>query len=272
MSLLDSPIARLDGTPTNIGEITGGRPALLVNVASRCGLTSQYATLEDIHSTYADRGFTVVGVPCNQFGGQEPGTSAEIAEFCSATYGVTFPMTEKVEVNGPGRHPIYAELTTTPNEEGAVGDIEWNFEKFLVDGAGTVVARFTPDVQPDDKRVVDTIELLIREPSRSASWQLWPRETSVLAPRDGSSGPARRQFGPRETTAMAPARATTAGSRGHARQFVGPRSSVRGATLVSSRGHNCQLVVRSGCRGRGGVRRSRRPSGWPGPPGSSSSR
>ena len=163
MSLLDSPIARLDGTPTNIGEITGGRPALLVNVASRCGLTSQYGTLEEIHSKYADSGFTVVGVPCNQFGGQEPGTSAEIAEFCSATYGVTFPMTEKVEVNGPGRHPIYDVLTTTPNEEGAAGDIEWNFEKFLVDGAGTVVARFTPDVQPDDKRVIDAIELLIRK-------------------------------------------------------------------------------------------------------------
>ncbi len=163
MSLLATPIARLDGTPTSVGEITGGRPALLVNVASRCGLTSQYGTLEDIHAKYADRGFTVVGVPCNQFGGQEPGTSAEIAEFCSATYGVTFPMTEKVEVNGPGRHPIYDELTATPNEEGAVGDIEWNFEKFLLDGTGTVVARFTPDVQPDDKRIIDWIEQLIRQ-------------------------------------------------------------------------------------------------------------
>ncbi len=286
MSLLATPIARLDGTPTSIGEITGGRPALLVNVASRCGLTSQYATLEDIHSTYADRGFTVVGVPCNQFGGQEPGTSAEIAEFCSATYGVTFPMTEKVEVNGPGRHPIYAELTTTPNEEGAggkeggggdeegaAGDIEWNFEKFLVDGAGTVVARFTPDVQPDDKRVIDTIEQLIRQPSSI-------RELAVLAPRDGSSGPARRQFRPRETAVLAPRddssgpahAATSCRFVGPRRQFVGPHASVRGATLVSSRGHNCQLVVRSGCRGRGGVRRSRRPSGWPGRPGSSSSR
>src|ERR1041384_7798775 len=132
MSLLDVSIARLDGTPGTLGEITAGRPALVVNVASRCGLTPQYATLEKLHESYADRGFTVVGVPCNQFGGQEPGTSDEIAEFCSATYGVTFPMFEKIEVNGPGRHAIYETLTSAPDASGETGDIQWNFEKFLV--------------------------------------------------------------------------------------------------------------------------------------------
>jgi len=161
MSILDAPIARLDGTAATLGEITGGKPALLVNVASRCGLTSQYAALEQIHEKYADRGFTVVGVPCNQFGGQEPGTSEEIAEFCSATYGVTFPMTEKIEVNGEDRHPIYAELVTTPNEKGYVADIEWNFEKFLVDGSGGIVARFRAGVLPDDPRVLSAIESLV---------------------------------------------------------------------------------------------------------------
>ena len=109
MSLLDTPIARLDGTPSTLGELTGGRPALIVNVASKCGFTSQYAGLEQLHEKFADRGFTVVGVPCNQFGGQEPGTSEEIAEFCSTTYGVTFPMTEKVHVRGPHSHPLFAE-------------------------------------------------------------------------------------------------------------------------------------------------------------------
>jgi glutathione peroxidase len=161
MSILDAPIARLDGTAATLGEITGGKPALLVNVASNCGLTSQYAALEQIHEKYADRGFTVVGVPCNQFGGQEPGSSEEIAEFCSATYGVTFPLTEKIEVNGEGRHPIYTELVTTPNEKGYVTDIEWNFEKFLVDGAGRVVARFRAGVLPDDPRVLSAIESLV---------------------------------------------------------------------------------------------------------------
>jgi glutathione peroxidase len=161
MSLLDTPIARLDGTPATLGEITGGRPALLVNVASRCGLTPQYAGLEELHEQYADQGFTVVGVPCNQFGGQEPGSSEEIAEFCSATYGVTFPMTEKVEVNGPGRHPLYAVLTQTPDEQGRAGDVQWNFEKFLLDGDGTVVARFNPSVVPDDPALVKAVQSLL---------------------------------------------------------------------------------------------------------------
>jgi len=161
MSILDAPIGRLDGSDATLGEITGGRPALLVNVASKCGLTPQYTALEQIHARYADRGFTVVGVPCNQFGGQEPGSSGEIAEFCSATYGVTFPMTEKVEVNGAGRHPVYDELVTTPNETGEAGDVAWNFEKFLVAADGTVIARYSPTVVPDDERIVSAIERLV---------------------------------------------------------------------------------------------------------------
>jgi len=161
MSILDASIGRLDGTPATLGEITDGRTALLVNVASKCGLTPQYETLEQIHEKYAARGFTVIGLPCNQFGGQEPGSSEEIAEFCSATYGVTFPMTEKVEVNGEGRHEVYRELTSTPNEEGEAGDITWNFEKFVVARDGAVIARFSPTVKPDDPRVIDAIEGLL---------------------------------------------------------------------------------------------------------------
>ena len=161
MSLLDTPIGRLDGTPATLGEITGGKPALLVNVASRCGLTPQYTQLEALHEQYADRGFTVVGLPCNQFGGQEPGSAEEIAEFCSATYGVTFPMTEKIEVNGSGRHPVYGVLTETADEQGHTGDIRWNFEKFLVDADGSVVARFEPGVVPDDPTLVKAVESLL---------------------------------------------------------------------------------------------------------------
>lgn len=161
MSLLQIPIARLDGTEATLGEITGGRPALVVNVASRCGLTPQYTALEALHEEFAGRGFTVVGVPCNQFGGQEPGTSEEIAEFCSATYGVTFPMTEKVEVNGEGRHPVYDALVRVADQEGRAGDVRWNFEKFLLDGTGTVVARFDPTVVPDDPRVTAAVESVL---------------------------------------------------------------------------------------------------------------
>ncbi|MEO5710599.1 MAG: glutathione peroxidase [Nocardioidaceae bacterium] len=161
MSLLDLPIARLDGTDATLGDITGGGPALLVNVASKCGLTPQYTALEALHEEYAGRGFTVVGVPCNQFGGQEPGTSEEIAEFCSATYGVSFPMTEKVDVNGAERHPVYDELVQVADQSGKQGDVQWNFEKFLVDGSGSVVARFDPTVVPDDPRVTGAIETVL---------------------------------------------------------------------------------------------------------------
>ena len=161
MSLLQIPIARLDGTDATLGEITGGRPALVVNVASRCGLTPQYTALEALHEEYAGRGFTVVGVPCNQFGGQEPGSSEEIAEFCSATYGVTFPMTEKVDVNGENRHPLYAELVDTPDAEGYTGDIRWNFEKFLVAPGGEIVARFNPMVDPTSSEISDALEKVL---------------------------------------------------------------------------------------------------------------
>ncbi|KYH46008.1 glutathione peroxidase [Branchiibius sp. NY16-3462-2] len=155
MSILDEPIARLDGTPGTLRDLTGGQPALLVNVASKCGLTPQYAKLEQLEKDYADNGFTVVGFPCNQFMGQEPGSADEIAEFCSATYGVTFPLSEKVEVNGAGRHPIY---------QGLVGDgedIEWNFGKFLIDADGNVVARFGPRTEPDAPEVVSAIQQVI---------------------------------------------------------------------------------------------------------------
>ena len=161
MTLLDIPIGRLDGTSATLGDITGDKPALLVNVASRCGLTPQYTALEQVHEQYADRGFTVVGIPCNQFGGQEPGTSDEIAEFGSATYGVTFPLTSKIEVNGSGRHELYDELVQVADESGKTGDISWNFEKFLVDGDGKVVARFAPTVVPDDPQVTGAIEQLL---------------------------------------------------------------------------------------------------------------
>jgi glutathione peroxidase len=159
--LLDLPLTTLDGEATTLSALTGGRPALVVNVASRCGLTPQYVGLEKLHEEYADRGFTVVGVPCNQFKGQEPGTSEEIAEFCSATYGVTFPMTEKVEVNGPAAHPLYRRLTETPDAAGEAGDVQWNFEKFLLDGSGEVVGRFRPRTEPDSPEVRTAIESVL---------------------------------------------------------------------------------------------------------------
>jgi glutathione peroxidase len=156
--LLDLPVTTLDGEPTTLGALTGGRAALVVNVASKCGLTPQYSALEALQKEYADQGFTVVGVPCNQFRGQEPGTAEEIAEFCSATYGVTFPMTGKVEVNGPGAHPVYQRLTATPDAAGEAGDVQWNFEKFLIDGSGEVVGRFRPTTLPDAPEVRAAIE------------------------------------------------------------------------------------------------------------------
>jgi glutathione peroxidase len=161
MRTLDLPIGRLDGTPTTLGEITGGKPALLVNVASKCGSTPQYTALERLHEEYAPRGFTVVGVPCNQFGGQEPGSAEEIAEFCSTTYGVTFPMTEKVDVKGSSKHPLFEELSLVPRAAGTPGDIEWNFEKFVLEADGTAVARFPTDVEPDDPRIREAIEYVL---------------------------------------------------------------------------------------------------------------
>jgi glutathione peroxidase len=130
--------------------VLANRVVLVVNVASQCGLTPQYTGLEALHKEFASRGFSVVGVPCNQFGAQEPGSAQEITAFCSTNYGVTFPMTEKIEVNGAGRHALYQLLTTTADSEGHSGDIRWNFEKFLVGKDGKVVARFGPMVAPDD--------------------------------------------------------------------------------------------------------------------------
>ncbi|GHE75402.1 glutathione peroxidase [Streptomyces spiralis] len=156
-SPLDAEIGALQGGPANLAQYAG-RAVLIVNVASRCGLTPQYAALEHLHEKYAARGFTVLGVPCNQFMGQEPGSAEEIAEFCSATYGVTFPMTEKVEVNGDGRHPLYDRLTGFADADGHSGDIRWNFEKFLLGRDGRVVARFSPQTDPEATEIVTAVE------------------------------------------------------------------------------------------------------------------
>jgi glutathione peroxidase len=160
VTILDIPLKTLSGQDSSLGAPgpLAGKTLLVVNVASKCGLTPQYTALERLHEQFADRGFAVVGFPCNQFGGQEPGTAQEIAEFCSATYGVTFPMFEKIEVNGPGRHPVYAELTAAPDAAGEAGDVQWNFEKFLVRPDGTVAARFRPGTTPDDPEVLAAIE------------------------------------------------------------------------------------------------------------------
>ncbi|GLP71463.1 MULTISPECIES: glutathione peroxidase [unclassified Streptomyces] len=150
-----------------IGALTGGsaelaqyagKAVLIVNVASKCGLTPQYNGLEKLQERYAERGFTVLGVPCNQFLGQEPGSAEEIAEFCSATYGVTFPLTEKVEVNGEGRHALYERLVDFADAEGHAGDIRWNFEKFLIGRDGKIVARFSPQTEPESDEVVTAVE------------------------------------------------------------------------------------------------------------------
>ena len=157
MTLYDIPVKTLSGEDSSLGALAG-KTLLVVNVASKCGLTPQYAALEALHERLADRGFAVVGFPCNQFMGQEPGTAEEIEEFCSTTYGVTFPMFEKIEVNGEGRHPIYDELTAVPDADGAAGDVQWNFEKFLLGPDGSVLARFRPRTVPDDPEVLAAIE------------------------------------------------------------------------------------------------------------------
>ncbi|CAL9467296.1 glutathione peroxidase [Streptomyces sp. enrichment culture] len=156
-SPLDVEIGALTGGPAGLSQYAG-RAVLVVNVASKCGLTPQYEGLERLHERYAERGFTVLGVPCNQFLGQEPGSAEEIAEFCSATYGVTFPMTEKIEVNGEGRHPLYERLVGFADAEGHSGDVRWNFEKFLVGRDGAVVARFSPQTEPESAEVVAAVE------------------------------------------------------------------------------------------------------------------
>lgn len=158
MSLHDLEIETLTGTRTTLGEIAKGKAALIVNVASKCGLTPQYAGLEAMHEDLAPKGFTVIGVPCNQFQGQEPGSAEQIAEFCSATYGVTFPMLAKTEVNGENRDPLFQELTAAPDADGKAGDVQWNFEKWLLSPEGEVVGRFRPLVEPGDPALREAVE------------------------------------------------------------------------------------------------------------------
>ena len=168
MTVHDLPVNTLTGEPSSLADLAG-TTLLVVNVASKCGLTPQYAGLERLHERYAGRGFAVVGFPCNQFGGQEPGTAAEIGEFCSATYGVTFPMFEKIDVNGPGRHPVYTELTAVPDASGEAGDVQWNFEKFLVGPDGTVLAR-TLRADPDYR-----LAAAISNGNHSVTYYVWIR-------------------------------------------------------------------------------------------------
>lgn len=156
MSIYDHKLNGIDGSTLDLRDYED-RAVLIVNVASKCGLTPQYAGLEKIHERYADRGFSVLGVPCNQFLGQEPGTSEEIATFCSTTYGVTFPLADKLEVNGDGQHPLYAELNAVADAAGEAGDVKWNFEKFLV-APGGAITRFRPQVEPEDPALIEAIE------------------------------------------------------------------------------------------------------------------
>lgn len=158
MSIYDGvSINALDGTPFPLQELAGST-VLVVNVASKCGLTPQYQGLEELQKRYQDRGFTVFGVPCNQFAGQEPGTAEDIRTFCSTNYGISFPLSEKVDVNGASRHPLYGRLAEHADANGEAGDIQWNFEKFLVSPAGEVVARFRPPTEPAAPEVIGAIE------------------------------------------------------------------------------------------------------------------
>src|SRR5580692_10234107 len=160
MTIYDIPVHTLDGEESSLAPYKG-KTVLIVNVASKCGLTPQYEGLENLEKTYADRGFEVVGFPCNQFMGQEPGTAEEIQTFCSTTYGVTFPLLAKTDVNGPDRHPLYAELTKTTDAGGQAGDVQWNFEKFLVAPRGKVVNRFRPQTVPDAPEVIAAVEAVL---------------------------------------------------------------------------------------------------------------
>ncbi len=153
-NFFDFDLNRLNGQRDLLGALKG-KVVLAVNVASRCGLTPQYTDLEGLHEELAAEGFAVVGFPCNQFGAQEPGSEEEIQAFCSATYGVTFPMSAKLDVNGIGRHPLYAWLTDPAN--GHAGDIQWNFEKFLVGRDGALINRYAPTVKPRDSGLMNDI-------------------------------------------------------------------------------------------------------------------
>jgi glutathione peroxidase len=150
----DIAVRGIDGTPDLLGKLRG-QVTLAVNVASRCGLTPQYTALEQLQRELAAHNFTVVGFPCNQFGAQEPGSEADIAAFCSTTYGVTFPLSAKLEVNGANRHPVYGFLTAA--DTGVPGDISWNFEKFLIGRDGRVLKRYPPETKPQDNGVLEDI-------------------------------------------------------------------------------------------------------------------
>jgi glutathione peroxidase len=152
-----APVHTLKGEPTTLAAYKG-KALMVVNVASKCGNTPQYATLEALQKKYESKGFTVIGFPCNQFHGQEPGTAEEIATFCATNYGITFPIMEKIEVNGDGRHPIYKALTPIADASGHEGDIRWNFEKFVVSADGKKVTRFSPKVKPEDPAVIAAVE------------------------------------------------------------------------------------------------------------------
>jgi glutathione peroxidase len=157
MPIQNHKLKTLEGLPVSLDSFRG-RTLLIVNVASQCGLTPQYAGLQQLFDSYKDRGFSVLGFPCNQFAGQEPGTAGEIQTFCETHYGITFPLFEKIDVNGDYRHPLFAELITATDGEGYAGDVRWNFEKWLVDRDGEIVARFSPLTTPDDPAVAGAIE------------------------------------------------------------------------------------------------------------------
>lgn len=159
-SIYDIEMARLDGTPEKLADFEG-KVVLAVNVASRCGNTPQYAGLQSLYERYGDKGFTILGFPCNQFFGQEPGSAEQIQQFCSKNYGVTFPLFAKLDVKGPKQHELYARLSETPDDSGKSGNVQWNFEKFLIGRDGRVVRRFRPKTQPDDPKVVAAIEGLL---------------------------------------------------------------------------------------------------------------
>lgn len=186
----DFGLGGLDGAELDVARLRDSA-VLVVNVASRCGLAPQYAGLERLQRRYGERGFSVLGVPCNQFANQEPDGEDQIRAFCSTTYGTTFPITEKLEVNGRRRHPLYVKLVDTPDGDGRAGDIEWNFEKFLVSPAGEVRARFRPSVEPEADELIAAIEAALSTPSYgfAESWEMIPpREVRVgdrVRPRPG---------------------------------------------------------------------------------------
>ncbi len=159
-SIYDLELPRLNGRPQKLQDYAG-KVVLAVNVASKCGFTPQYAGLQELYAKYADRGFTVLGFPCNQFFHQEPGNAEQIEQFCSINYGVTFPLFEKLDVKGPQQSPLYAILTEAPDDAGKSGNVKWNFEKFLVDREGRVAGRFRSKVTPQDPRLVGAIEKLL---------------------------------------------------------------------------------------------------------------